>query len=264
MTDDTTLGTDAAPAAAADGDREPSDGSDEARHGARAALYGAVAGAFVYPDADQLAALTDPEAVDALRTAGDRLGLDDVVASFVAALQATDADGLARAYDRLFGLPDGGRYPVVPYEAAHTVAGDIGQKQRRVAAVAGLMERLGVEPGESFDERQDHVAAELELLQVLAGRRAVAAADGDRTAADRTRTAEATVVHEHVADFVPSLAAAIREAADPDDDGEVAYVAAASLAEALVERDARRYDPPAIGTGDDADDRAAANRGGNR
>jgi TorA-specific chaperone len=143
---------------------------------------------------------------------------------------------LRATYTETFGLPgEDGEYPVVPYEAHYTVRGDIGQKQRRIAKVVGAVEALGFTVAETFDERQDHVALELELLQLLAGWRAVAARTGDLDDAESVERIEATLLEEHLVDFVPSLATAVREATD-----EPVYVAGADLAEELVVADHRR------------------------
>lgn len=230
-TADTEPGTDRTPPTPADG-AEDAD-ADARYHAARAACYGAAAAAFLYPEAGRIEELTDDEAAAGLRDAADRLDLREEADALLGALEGADPDDLGRTYTRLFGLPgEGGAYPVVPYEAAHTVAGDVGQKQRRIATVVGLYEAFGLEPGEAFDERPDHVAAELELAQVLAGQRAVAVHEADSEAARRVEDAEATVLSEHLADFVPSLAHQVRRETE-----EAVYVAAASFAERLVERD---------------------------
>jgi len=231
------------------GDGEVDDASR--RHGSRAALYAAAAGAFCYPKPERLAELTAEDAIEGLREAATALGraaAGDALADALSA-PALDAEVLADGYDALFGLPgDEGEYPVVPYEANYTVRDDIGARQRRIATVSGLLEQFDLVRADSFHERRDHVAVELELLQVLAARRALAAAEGDRERAERIALAEATVLDRHLADFLPELAHELGEAVErqavPDPAADV-YVAAADLATALVERDrATHPDPP--------------------
>jgi TorA-specific chaperone len=205
-------------------------------HGARAALYSALAGVFCYPAEETLAELTAPETRHGIDDAGRTLGLEREAGALRDALSAEDPETLRATYTETFGLPgEDGEYPVVPYEAHYTVRGDIGQKQRRIAKVVGAVEALGFTVAETFDERQDHVALELELLQLLAGWRAVAARTGDLDDAESVERIEATLLEEHLVDFVPSLATAVREATD-----EPVYVAGADLAEELVVADHRR------------------------
>lgn len=210
-------------------------------HARRAALYAYAAAAHQYPDEDTVADLRDEEVRSAVAEAAEAIGLGDAFAELAAALDATDSEELASAYDDLFGLPgEDGTYPVVPYEADYTAGDDVSESQRRIATVVGLLDRFGLEPAPSFDERQDHLAAELELMQVVAGQRAVVTEDGRAEAADRLAAAEATILDEHLTDFVPAFA---RDVADAG--GGRAYVAAASFAARLVERDAAAHpDPP--------------------
>ncbi|MFC7139056.1 molecular chaperone [Halosimplex aquaticum] len=245
-----TTGTDAQPSggdgAGSDACADRADSDERARdpeaaealHATRATIYGAVGGAFCYPDTEMRATLTAHDARDGVLQAAERLGLRDEAERFLDAFADASVSGLESAYNGLFGLPEGGEYPVVPYEAHYTTGSDVGESQRRIAAVVGLMETFGVEPGAEFAERQDHVAAELELMQVIAAQRAVAIHEGDDAAADRLAAAEATVLDKHLRGFVPALAHDVERTVD--DDGPAswrAYRAAATLAAELVRRD---------------------------
>jgi len=234
-------------------EREPAERRAGAqRHVRRAALYGYTATAFQFPDESTVADLTDADVRASIREAGRELGLGDEVDALLDALDGTNPEALEPAYHDLFGLPgDGGEYPVVPYEAEYTTDGDVGESQRRIATVVGLLERFGLEVSDSFDERQDHVAVELELMQLLAAQRAAALTEGENEAAQRLARAGATVLDEHLGDFVPAFAHAVNRAAD-DRGGEsrVVYARAADLAAALVEADVARHpDPVAPGPG---------------
>ncbi|NHN61584.1 MULTISPECIES: molecular chaperone [Halorussus] len=237
------------------------EGADELspseRHAARAALYSAAAGAYCYPDDELVAELTHEETVEGLRSAGRKLDLIAEVEALLEALAATDREALESAYNELFGLPsDDGTYAVVPYEAEYTVGDEVSRQQRRIATVVGLLEAFGVEPAEDFHERQDHVVVELELLQVLAARRAVAREDGETDAAANLERAEGMVLDEHLGDFVPAFAHDVREATadlkeregydDPRRAAEAVYRAAADLAEAVVTRDVAAHPEPDV------------------
>ena len=218
-------------------DPEPAD-----RHGARAALYAALAGAFEYPDESVLADLTADETVEGIRTAAGTLGLDEAAADLLAALDDATVPALRRAYDDLFGVPgEDGTYRVVPYEAAYTVRDDVGQRQRRIATVSGLLDAFGLQRHEGFAERWDHVAVELELMQVLAGQHVLALAEGDDARVDAVERAQATVVHGHLVEFVPALSSDLHAATDGDGPGPAVYRHAAALAAALVADDAAAF-----------------------
>jgi len=212
---------------------DPDTTDDATYHAARAALYGAIAPVFQYPDEELLADLSGRQVRERLREAAATVGLTEDLEPLFEALDSTDLETLRLAYDGLFGLPaDEGTYAVVPYEAHYTTRDDVGAEQRRIATVVGLYEEVGLEPADGFDERQDHVAAELELAQVLAAQRAVAAEEGDATAERRIEAAEATTLDEHLVAFVPSLAHDLRGAAE-----HPVYLAAADFAEDLVTYD---------------------------
>jgi TorA maturation chaperone TorD len=236
------------------------------RHAARATLYSAVAVPFLYPEDERLDALRDEEAREGVRTAAERMGLEGEADALLEAVADASTEAVESAYNALMGVPgEGGTYPVVPYEAHYTTGAEVDKEQRRIATVVGLMEAFGVEPGEDFAERQDHLAAELELMQVVASQRAVARHADDAEAAGRLAEAEATVLEEHLAGFVPSLAHDLREALDAgdgedsdaewdaDEAGRAVYRAAVNLLEALVERDrATHPDPVEVPTESDA------------
>ncbi|NHN49824.1 molecular chaperone TorD family protein [Halostella sp. JP-L12] len=214
--------------------------TDPEYHAARATLYCAAAAAFTYPDDRTVRELTDPEAREGIERAAERLTVAEEADALLNAVEETPVDELESAYNDLFGVPaDEGTYAVIPYEAHYTTRDELSIEQRRIATVVGLMEEFGVEPSDDFAERQDHVAAELELAQVLAGQRAVALSEGDGAAADRVAQAEATVLSDHLVEFVPAMAHDLRKTAD-----SAAYEAAADLVETLVTYDNGKHPDP--------------------
>ncbi|WP_323676019.1 molecular chaperone TorD family protein [Halorubellus sp. PRR65] len=250
-----------------DADGQRTDSGDSAVHARRSALYGYVATALEFPGDDALADLRADPVQDAVETAATELAtavdagrggdeapgraLPERVRDLSAAVDAATDDEVETAYNHLFGLPgDDGTYPVVPYEAHYATTGDVNETQRRVATIVGLLERFDLEPHDEFDERQDHVAALLELAQVLAAQRAVALDGGEADAADTLAAAEATVLDEHLLGFVPALAHDVDDAIPGSErsNGERVYAAAARLAAALVEWDATAHPEPAAAT----------------
>jgi len=213
-------------------------------HAARASLYATLAATLSYPTESRIDDLIAPDTQDGVRSAARRLGFESEADALMDALEATSQSALEAVYNELFGIPDGGTYPVVPYEASYTVGSETDQQQRRIATVVGLMDAFGVEPSDEFTERQDHVAAELELAQVLAAQRAVALEHGDETGAEQIERAEATFLDEHLADFIPSFARRVREATDSE-----TYCAAVDLAESLVAWDRSSHPEPTVAMG---------------
>ncbi|ELZ15065.1 hypothetical protein C478_05949 [Natrinema thermotolerans DSM 11552] len=222
----------------------PNDTPDSEYHAARATLYCGAAAAFTYPSEETISELLDPAAREGIERAAETVGVTEEATTLLEALEETGLEDLQVAYNNLFGLPsDDGTYAVIPYEAHYTTRDEISSEQRRIATVVGLLEEFGLEPSDDFAERQDHVAAELELAQVLAGQRAVALESDEPVAAERVAKAEATVLADHLVEFVPALAHDLRQATDED-----AYVAAADLVEELVTYDNGQHPEPTVST----------------
>ncbi|WP_455448403.1 TorD/DmsD family molecular chaperone [Natrinema thermotolerans] len=220
----------------------PNDTPDSEYHAARATLYCAAAAAFTYPSEETVSELLDSAAREGIERAAETVGVTEEATALLEALEETGLEDLQVAYNNLFGLPsDDGTYAVIPYEAHYTTRDEISSEQRRIATVVGLLEEFGLEPSDDFAERQDHVAAELELAQVLAGQRAVALESDEPVAAERVAKAEATVLADHLVEFVPALAHDLRQATDED-----AYVAAADLVEELVTYDNGQHPEPTV------------------
>jgi TorA maturation chaperone TorD len=84
-------------------------------------------------------------------------------------------------------------------------------------------------------------------MQVVAAQRAAAIYQNDHEAAETLADAEATILDEHLAAFVPSFAIDLRAATSND-----VYKAASTLAERLVSEDHADHDtaqtaPPEVG-----------------
>ncbi|WP_335999203.1 TorD/DmsD family molecular chaperone [Halorientalis halophila] len=220
-------------------DTFPDDGPEPDRHAARSALYGALAAVFVYPDEETVADLTAADAAEGVLEAAETLGCRDEASQFLDALAGTDVADLESSYNDLFGIPGGdGSYAVVPYEAEYTVGDDVSLAQRRIATVAGLLDAFDLERSPDFAERHDHLALELELMQLLSAQRAASlAADADDRAGDLERI-EATLLEHHLGDFLPSLAHDLRETTEDE-----VYLAAADLGEKLVTADLAAHPP---------------------
>jgi TorA maturation chaperone TorD len=212
-------------------------------HSARGALYGTLATMFVYPTTDALAELTAPEATEGIRTAAETLGYDDETGRLLDGIESTDVETLQGSYNDLFGIPDSdnGGYEVVPYEAEYTVGDEVSLKQRRIATVSGLLDAFDLQLSDTFAERHDHVALELELMQIISVQRSCSlAADEYEHTADLERI-EATLLDHHLSTFVPAMVHDLREATE-----QTVYLAAGALAETLVTDDTEAHPPTDI------------------
>jgi TorA maturation chaperone TorD len=104
-----------------------------------------------------------------------------------------------------------------------------------VADVAGFYRAFGVEPI-SASERPDHISAELEFMQLLAAKEAVALGDeGEGERAAVCREAARAFLRDHLGRFVERFADAVEAGTR-----EPFYLAAARLLAGFVTHDAAR------------------------
>jgi TorA maturation chaperone TorD len=107
-----------------------------------------------------------------------------------------------------------------------------------LADVAGFYRAFGVElrPG---TERPDHLGAELEFMQLLAAKEALALGDeGDGERAELCREAARAFLRDHLGRWVKAFADAVEAGA-----GEPFYRAAARLLASFVAHEVARLDP---------------------
>ncbi|MBI2913522.1 MAG: molecular chaperone TorD family protein [Chloroflexi bacterium] len=172
---------------------------------ARAQAYGLLARAFGRPDAELESEVTSGRFGKALAEALAVLG-----AGAVAGLDAPPGDDdLGADFTRLFNPSLEANCP--PYETEYTGA-HVFMRAQQLADVAGFYRAFGVKIAATFHERPDHVAAELEFMQVLALKEARALARGERANAGICRRAQARFIKEHLgrwlAPYADRLAAA--------------------------------------------------------
>jgi TorA maturation chaperone TorD len=187
---------------------------------ARTALWGALAEAFRRPGDGPF------EALGELPGAAEALGLD------ARDLLAAPRDGLAGAYDALFGHVVRGPCPAHEGEygepKGHRFAHEIGD-------VTGFYAAFGLGPSRSHPERPDHIAVECEFLALLALKEACAADQHGAEKADLCRAASRRFLDEHLGRFGRALAARVRRRASVP-----FYVEAARLLDAAIVSDAAR------------------------
>ena len=169
---------------------------------ARAQAYGLLARAFGRPDAELESEVRSGRFGTALDEALAVLGGDDAATS--AGLDGrASGDDLSADFMRLFNPSLEANCP--PYETEYTGA-HVFMRAQLLADVAGFYSAFGLKIASSFHERPDHIAAELEFMQVLALKEARALARGERANAGICRRAQARFLKEHLARWLAPYA----------------------------------------------------------
>lgn len=165
------------------------------------------------------APLSDPESLDALRTALDQAGVSAALArlSEVDHAAIPPVGDLAGRWVRWFDL---GR--VAPYEGSN-VASTAGGVTPRLADVAGFYRAFGLEV---VDERPDHVVAQLEFLAMALLAQAEAIEHGATGDAEAAADAIRLFLRDHLGSWIEAWAA--RVGAVEELDPWVPYAAAAA------------------------------------
>jgi TorA maturation chaperone TorD len=152
------------------------------------------------PDPSSYRDLFSPEASAALRRAAEVLGFAEPLPERLPELTAS--------YVRLFGHSLRGR--VCPYEIEYGRREPISQAQE-LSDVCGFYRAFGLEPSCRASERWDHVAVELEFVELLSTKEAYALEAGEQEMFELTRHALKRFVREHLGSFGIALGAALEE-----------------------------------------------------
>lgn len=147
--------------------------------------------------------LNSARAAAAVREAAQVLGVD----SGAVAEEKPALSELARGYVHLFGHSLRGR--VCPYEIEYGKREPISQAQE-LSDVCGFYRAFGLEPSSSL-ERWDHIAVELEFLELLSTKEAYALETGQEEMFEVTRHALRRFVREHVGFFGIALGSTLEE-----------------------------------------------------
>lgn len=208
----------------------------------RARVYRALAALFRRPDPSTVKALWShllPEARAALERLGAPEDCATEAASLQKALSSMPPDELQGEWDHRFEPSAADR--CVPNETAHTCTTPAHAlaANHRLADIAGFYRAFGlaVAPG---GELPDHLAVELEFLQCLAVKEALARErEGYGEHAETCRSASCSFLREHLALWVPRFA-------EPLERSGGTYRAAARLLAAFVAFDAERLGATAV------------------
>ena len=137
---------------------------------------------------------------------------------------------LARDYVRTFiGHGVNGHAAAYPYESVHTSEKRLLMQEAR-AEVLAVYRANGLKKEEHWRECEDHIAVELEFMQVMAQRTAALLRKGDEDGAVVALRTQRAFVADHLANWVPMLAADMGRFAQTD-----LYRGLAELTQGFVE-----------------------------
>jgi TorA maturation chaperone TorD len=159
------------------------------------------------PDPTSYRDLFSREATEALRRAASVLGATEPAPATLPRLSE-----LVSNHVRLFGHSLRGR--ICPYEIEYGKREPLLQAQE-LSDVSGFYRAFGLEPSSRVTERWDHVAVELEFVELLSLKEAYALETNQEEMFELTRHALKRFVREHLGFFGIALGSALREE-DPD------------------------------------------------
>ena len=166
----------------------------------RAAVYRLLGTAFAHPSPSTITAVSEAAELTA-PAAGPAVAAK--LRELAAAARASVPDEVARAYVSALERPAG----CSPYEGSYGAAPLLAGKGAELADIAGFYAAFGMTPGAA--EIEDHVAAELEFMSVLALKEAAALAEGLVEGLEITRAAEIAFLSDHLGRWGASFAEAL-------------------------------------------------------
>jgi DMSO reductase family type II enzyme chaperone len=173
----------------------------------RSVIYRTLATAFAYPSAERLHWVAEASRRAAVDAPPD---LRDALHRLAAAAAEADASLAAAEHVALFQREV--RCP--PYEGAYGPPQMAG-KATLLADVAGFYRAFGLEPTEDQPEVEDHLAAELEFMSLLALKEAWALAGSSAEGLEVTRGAQRAFLTDHLGRWASAFAARLAETAPP-------------------------------------------------
>ncbi len=183
------------------------------RHLDRARVYGLLSHLFQPPKKGTAAEIRFrrlPDLDASLAALGAGPELRDAAAELSSAL--SDADDRELVDDWEANFESSGKLQFSPTETAHTAKNgqEAWVKTFRIADIAGFYKAFGLEviPG---TDRPDHLGAELEFLEVLALKEAVALDQGDATGAGVCAEATRWFLEEHLGEWTDAVLSAVGE-----------------------------------------------------
>ena len=199
---------------------------------ARSAAYRALAQALADPTPEGLARLAEEDLPFALAVADALPGpVRDALAEVAEAFSGASPEDVEREYRRVFTHVHSADRPA--FETDLTTR-DVWGQARELADLAGFYRAFGMA---TRGERPDHVAVELEFLQLVSYKAAWAAARGDPEGLAVCARAEEGFLSDHALRWMPELAARLAAAGGP-------YGAVGRALGALLREEAERRGIP--------------------
>ena len=144
---------------------------------------------------------------------------------------------LARDYARTFiGHGNNGRSAAYPFESVHTSEKRLLMQDARDEVLAIYRANL-LKKGEEWNDCEDHIALELEFMQVMCGRTAKALKEGKEDEAVEMLKTQRAFVGQHLANWVPMFVSDIKYFSQTD-----LYIGAGELLLGFVQTEVEALD----------------------
>lgn len=144
---------------------------------------------------------------------------------------------LARDYARAFiGHGNNGRSAAYPFESVHTSEKRLLMQDARDEVLAVYRANL-LKKGEEWNDCEDHIALELEFMQVMCGRTAKALKEGKEDEAVEMLKTQRAFVGQHLANWVPMFVSDIKYFSQTD-----LYIGAGELLLGFVQTEVEALD----------------------
>ena len=144
---------------------------------------------------------------------------------------------LARDYARTFiGHGNNGRSAAYPFESVHTSEKRLLMQDARDEVLAVYRANL-LKKGEEWNDCEDHIALELEFMQVMCGRTAKALKEGKEDEAVELLKTQRAFVGQHLANWVPMFVSDIKYFSQTD-----LYIGAGELLLGFVQTEVEALD----------------------
>lgn len=206
----------------------------------RARVYRALAQVFRLPGAGSLDEMRErnlPELCEALERMTERPDLVAEARALCDSFSDTDAERFRAGYERAFDESSSVRCAPTEMDQLGAIPQLELTRTFEMADVAGFYKAFGVEiePG---GERSDHIAAELEFMNLLAVKECIALEEeGEGEHAEVCRNASRAFLRDHLVRWAPRLGACLSAA-----DGDPIFGAAGRLLGSFVVYDAEQID----------------------
>lgn len=139
-----------------------------------------------------------------------------LIATYLSGVWENSITELAADYMRVFfGHGYNGHAAAYPFESVYTSEKRLLMQSARDEVLA-LYRAAGLDKDEDWKEGEDHIALELEYMQILAGRAADALIGGDRESAIAQLTAQRNFLDDHLLGWAPMLAVEMKRFAKTD------------------------------------------------